>query len=179
MNTFAKETLNKATQARVAFLDVDGVLTDGGLFIDGAGETIKRFHTLDGHGLKLLQQAGITPVVISGRDSPALRARLAALGILRGYFGIENKQPMAQTVLDEMGYSWQQAAGMGDDWPDLPVLLRCGFSCAPPNAHVEVLSRVDYVTQWAGGAGATREFCDLLLHATGHYQQLLSQVTNA
>lgn len=179
MNTFAKETLGKAAQVRVAFFDVDGVLTDGGLFIDGAGETTKRFHTLDGHGLKLLQQAGITPVVISGRDSPALRARLAALGISRGYFGMENKQPMAQTVLAEMGCGWQQAAGMGDDWPDLPVLLRCGFSCAPPNAHAEVLSRVDYVTRYAGGAGAAREFCDLLLHATGHYQHLLSQVTKS
>lgn len=170
--------MGKASHTRVVFFDVDGVLTDGGLYIDAAGETLKRFHTLDGHGLKLLQQAGMTPVVISGRDSPALRARLGALGIARSYFGIEEKYPVAQTVLGEMGHSWQEAAGMGDDWPDLPILQRCGLSCAPANAHAEVLARVDYVTQRSGGAGAAREFCDLLLHAGGHYQRLLAQVTS-
>jgi len=178
MSAFTTELLSKASRARVAFFDVDGVLTDGGLYIEGTGETIKRFHTLDGHGLKLLQLVGITPVVISGRDSAALRARLGALGISRSYLGIEEKSPLAQTILGEMGHTWQQAAGMGDDWPDLSVLQRCGFSCAPANAHTEVLARVDYVTQRQGGAGAAREFCDLLLHAGGHYQQLLAQVTS-
>lgn len=176
MHTPSPALLAKASKTQVAFFDVDGVLTDGGLYIDSAGESLKRFHTLDGHGLKLLLQAGITPVVISGRDSPALRARLGALGISRSYFGIEEKYPVAQAVLSELGHTWQEAAGMGDDWPDLPVLQRCGFSCAPVNAHLEVCARVDYVTQLQGGAGAAREFCDLLLRARGQYQRLLGEV---
>jgi 3-deoxy-D-manno-octulosonate 8-phosphate phosphatase (KDO 8-P phosphatase) len=173
---FDPELLLKAQGIRVVFFDVDGVLTDGGLYFSEQGEALKRFHTLDGHGLKLLQRAGITPVVITGRDSNALRVRLAALGIEHAHFGTEDKLPAAEQTLQTLGFTWAQAAGMGDDWPDLPVLTRCGFVCAPPNAQAEVLAVADVVTVRAGGAGAVRELCDLLLVASGLYVKLFDEV---
>ena len=96
---FLPELLLKAQGVRVAFFDVDGVLTDGGLHFSESGETLKRFNTLDGQGLKLLQQAGITPAVITGRDSQPLRVRLAALGITHVHYGTEDKRPAAEQTL--------------------------------------------------------------------------------
>jgi 3-deoxy-D-manno-octulosonate 8-phosphate phosphatase (KDO 8-P phosphatase) len=171
--TFAPELLLKAQGIKVAFFDVDGVLTDGGLYMSEQGETLKRFNTLDGHGLKLLQKAGITPAVITGRDSLALRGRLAALGITHAHFGTEDKQPAAVATLKALGLGWQQAAAMGDDWPDLPVMRRAAFSCAPANAHIEAKAIAHHVTALHGGHGAAREFCDLLLVASGRYVGLL------
>ncbi len=171
--TFAPELLLRAQDVRVAFFDVDGVLTDGGLYISEQGETLKRFHTLDGHGLKLLQQAGITPAVITGRDSAPLRLRLKALGIEHAVFGTEDKRPAAEQILATLGLAWSQAAAMGDDWPDLPVMRRCAIACAPAQAHAEVCAHAHYTTSAQGGAGAVREWCDLLLVASGHYRRLL------
>jgi 3-deoxy-D-manno-octulosonate 8-phosphate phosphatase (KDO 8-P phosphatase) len=116
------------------------VLTDGGLYFSEGGETLKRFSTLDGHGLKLLARAGITPVVITGRDSLPLRRRLQALGITHVHYGTEDKRPAAEQTLQALGLDWSQAAAIGDDWPDLPVLRRCAFACAPANAHPEALA---------------------------------------
>lgn len=172
---FAPELLLMAQGIRVVFFDVDGVLTDGGLHFTESGETIKRFHTLDGHGLKLLQRAGITPVVITGRDSKPLRVRLAALGITHAHFGTEDKRPAAEQTLRELGLDWAQSAAMGDDWPDLPVMRRSAVACAPANAHAEAKAVAHYVTQVDGGHGAVREFCDLLLVASGRYVDLLDE----
>lgn len=172
---FDPELLLQAQGIRVVFFDVDGVLTDGGIYISEQGEALKRFHTLDGHGLKLLQRAGITPAVITGRDSPALRLRLSALGIVHAHFGIKDKRPAAERTLRALGLEWSQAAAMGDDWPDLSVLTRCAFACAPANAQTDVLARVNYVTALQGGAGAVRELCDLLLVASGRYATLLQE----
>ena len=165
--------LLQAQGIKVAFFDVDGVLTDGGLLYSEAGETLKRFNTLDGHGLKLLQRAGITPAVITGRDSQPLRTRLAALGVTHVHFGTEDKRPAAEQTLAELGLDWSAAAAMGDDWPDLPMMLNCAFACAPANAHIEVRARAHYVTQAQGGFGAAREFCDVLMVASGRYASLL------
>ncbi len=172
---FDPELLLRAQPIRVVFFDVDGVFTDGGLYFSEHGETLKRFHTLDGHGVKLLQRAGITPAVISGRDSPALRRRLQALGVTHIRLGTEDKRPAAEDLLAELGLGWAQAAAMGDDWPDLPVLSRCALALAPPLAHAEVLARAHHVTRAAGGQGAVRECCDLLLVASGHYRALLDE----
>jgi 3-deoxy-D-manno-octulosonate 8-phosphate phosphatase (KDO 8-P phosphatase) len=166
-----------AQGVKVAFFDVDGVLTDGGLLFSATGETLKRFNTLDGHGLKLLMQAGITPVVITGRDSKPLRVRLQALGIEHAHFGTEDKRPAAEETLQALGLDWSQAAAMGDDWPDLAVMRRCAFACAPVNAHVEVLAAANYVTNARGGYGAAREFCDILMVASGRYVDLLEKYT--
>lgn len=172
---FPPELLLKAQGIRIAFFDVDGVLTDGGLYFTEQGETIKRFSTLDGHGLKLLQRAGITPVVITGRDAKPLRVRLQALGIEHAHFGTEDKRPAAEQSLHKLGLNWAQAAAIGDDWPDLAVMRRCAFACAPPAAHAEARAVADHVTHAAGGAGAAREFCDLLLVASGKYAELLDE----
>lgn len=172
---FPPETLLRAQPVRVVFFDVDGVLTDGGLYFSAEGETLKRFHTLDGHGLKLLQRAGITPAVVTGRDSPALRRRLDALGVTHVRYGTEDKRPAAEAILAELGLDWSQAAAIGDDWPDLPVLRRCAFAVAPPAAQAEVLAVAHHVTRAAGGQGAGRELCDLLLVASGHYARLLEE----
>ncbi len=170
---FSPETLLKAQDVRIAFFDVDGVMTDGGVYFTEHGETLKRFSILDGYGIKLLRRAGITPVVITGRDSPPLRLRLKALGVEQARFGIEDKLPAAQDILQSLKADWSEAAYMGDDWPDLPVMTRCGFSCAPLNAHSEIRARVDHVTSVSGGFGAVREYADLLITARGKYSDLL------
>ena len=176
MNTFPPALLTQAKNIRALLLDVDGVLTDGGLYFTEAGETSKRFNTLDGHGLKMLQRVGIQPIIITGRDSAALRVRLSVLNIQHAHFGVEDKHTAAQTTLHSLGLSWAQTAAMGDDWPDLPMLLPSALACAPPNAHREVLSRVHWVTQAQAGHGSVREVCDLLLQAGGHYSVLLNEV---
>jgi 3-deoxy-D-manno-octulosonate 8-phosphate phosphatase (KDO 8-P phosphatase) len=176
--SFAPELLLRAQGVRIAFFDVDGVLTDGGLYCDAQGtEAFKRFSSLDGHGLKLLQRAGIEPAVVTGRDSPALRQRLQALGVRWASYGCEDKRPAAQRTLDALGLSWSQAAAIGDDWPDLPLLRRAALAVAPPHAHPEVLARVHHVTRARAGHGAAREFCDLLLVASGHYAALLEEAS--
>lgn len=176
MNSVATDWRQLAKPVRALLLDVDGVLTDGGLYFSDTGESLKRFNTLDGHGLKLLQRAGIEPIVITGRDSAALRTRLKALSITQAFFGVEDKRAVAQTALNNLGLTWAQTAAMGDDWPDLPMLLASALAVAPPTAHPEVLSRVHHVTQAAAGHGAVREMCDALLLASGHYPSLLAEV---
>ena len=176
---FPPELLLRAQGIRVAFFDVDGVLTDGGLYFSAEGETLKRFHTLDGHGLKLLARAGIVPCVISGRDSAPLRLRLQALGVEHLRLGTEDKRPAAEALLAELGADWSQAAAMGDDWPDLPVMQRAAFACAPPQAHAEARAAAHHITRARGGEGAAREFCDLLLVAGGHYRRLLDAAQGA
>jgi len=169
------ELLLRAQTVRVVFFDVDGVMTDGGLYFGETGETLKRFHTLDGFGIQLLQQAGIIPAVITGRDSPALRLRLQALGVQHARFGTKNKRPAAEALLAELGRDWSQTAAMGDDWPDLPLLRRAALACAPANAHVELRAIAHYTTAAHGGQGAVRELCDLLLAASGQYARLLAR----
>ena len=170
---FSPELLLRAQPVKVVFFDVDGVLTDGSLYFTEHGETMKRFHTLDGHGIKLLQRAGITPAVVSGRDSAALRARLSALGVTHLRLGTEDKAPAAEAILQELGLDWSAAAAMGDDWPDLPLLRRAALAVAPPTAHAEVLAVAHHVTERLPGAGAVRELCDVLLVACGAYAREL------
>lgn len=168
------DTLRLQAQGiRAAIFDVDGVLTDGTLYISEAGETLKAFHALDGHGLKLLAQGGITPIVITGRDSPAVRRRLTDLGVSHAVFGAHDKLAAAGPLLAQLGLSWAQLAVMGDDWPDLPLLLRAGLAVAPANAHPEVKAVAHHVSALQGGQGAARECCDLLLWASGQYDRLL------
>ena len=169
---FDPELLLRAQPVKVVFFDVDGVMTDGGLLFTDAGETIKRFNSLDGHGIKMLQRAGITPAVVTGRDSAPLRTRLTALGVTHVRYGTEDKRPAAEAILAELGLDWSQAAAMGDDWPDAPVLRRAALACAPRHAHIEFLSIAHFVPDAAAGHGAVRALCDLLLVASGHYARL-------
>ncbi len=169
---FPPALLLQAQAIKVVFFDVDGVMTDGGLYIGEQGENFKRFHSLDGHGIKLLRQAGITPAVVTGRDSPALRHRLTALGVTKVRYGTEDKRPAVEALLQELGLDWSQAAAMGDDWPDAPVLRRVALACVPHTAHVEIRALAHFVPTQAAGAGAVRELCDLVLVASGHYARL-------
>jgi 3-deoxy-D-manno-octulosonate 8-phosphate phosphatase (KDO 8-P phosphatase) len=170
------ELLMQAQSVRAVIFDVDGVLTDGSLFVGEAGELFKRFNTLDGHGLKLIAEEGITPIVITGRDSKALRTRLKELGVTHAHFGVSDKLEVAQTALAQLKLNWQQVAVMGDDWPDLPLMVRAQVAAAPANAHAQVLAQAHFVTQAQGGHGAARELCDLLLIAHGAYVRLLDQL---
>lgn len=175
---FAPELLLKAQGRglglKACIFDVDGVLTDGRIYIGEHGEGEKAFSTLDGHGLKLLAQGGIAPIVITGRDSPAVRRRIADLGLSHAVYGARDKLAAAEPLLAQLGLAWGEVGAMGDDWPDLPLLLRAGFACAPAQAHAEVRAVAHYVTQASGGHGAARECCDLMLMAAGRYAELLN-----
>lgn len=177
--SFAPELLLRAQGRglglKAAIFDVDGVLTDGRIYIGETGEVFKAFSTLDGHGLKLLAAAGITPLVITGRDSPAVRRRVADLGLQHAVYGAHDKDAAAKTLLASLALEWADVAVMGDDWPDLPLLRRAAFACAPANAHAEVKAVAHHVTALAGGHGAAREFCDVLLMASGRYLGLYQQ----
>ncbi len=179
---FPPELLLRAQGAglgmKAAIFDVDGVLTDGRIYIGEHGETMKAFATLDGHGLKLLKQGGIEPLVITGRDSPAVRRRVADLGLAHAIYGAHDKLAAATALLAALGLGWDEVAAMGDDWPDLPLLMRAAFACAPANAHAEVKAVAHHVTALRGGFGAAREFCDLLLIAAGRYAALLQGQLN-
>lgn len=158
---------------KAAIFDVDGVLTDGSLYIGEHGETFKAFHVLDGQGLKLLAQGGIAPIIITGRDSLAVRRRVADLGLQHMRFGVADKLAAANELLQTLAIEWADVAVMGDDWPDLPLFAHAAFACAPPNAHAEVRAVAHHVTSARGGQGAARECCDLLLMASGCYAALL------
>jgi 3-deoxy-D-manno-octulosonate 8-phosphate phosphatase (KDO 8-P phosphatase) len=167
------ELLLAAQGIRWVIFDVDGVLTDGRIYIGEHGEQFKAFSTLDGHGLKLLAQGGITPVVVTGRDSPAVRRRVADLGIQHAVYGAADKLAAATQLMVQLSLGWDTLAAMGDDWPDLPLLTRAAFACVPANAHIEVKAVAHHVTEAGGGFGAARECCDLLLMASGRYAALL------
>jgi len=167
MSGFAAAAVTRAAQVVLMGFDVDGVLTDGTLYFGSSGEELKAFSSLDGHGLKMLQQAGIEVTIISGRSSPALELRAKNLGIDELHMGIEDKRAVMTRLAARRGIALSQAGYMGDDVVDLPVLRACGFSAAVADAHGEVLSRVDYVAARGGGRGAVREVCDLILRAQG------------
>ena len=175
--SFPPELLLKAQGrglgVKAAIFDVDGVLTDGRLFIGEHGEAFKAYASLDGHGLKLLAQGGITPLVITGRDSLAVRRRIADLGLAHAVYGAQDKLAAAVALLKTLALDWADLAVMGDDWPDLPLMTRAAFACAPANAHAEVRAIAHHVTAARGGEGAARECCDLLLMAAGRYAPLL------
>jgi len=171
--THPPELLLRAQGVRWAIFDVDGVLTDGRIYLSERGEEFKAFSTLDGHGLKLLAKAGIVPVVVTGRDSPAVRRRVADLGIAHAVYGASDKLAAVASLMAQLGLGWDTLAAMGDDWPDLPLLTRAAFACAPANAHLEVKAVAHHVTQAQGGFGAARECCDLLMMAAGRYAEAL------
>ncbi|WP_434777445.1 KdsC family phosphatase [Neisseria sp. Ec49-e6-T10] len=169
------QTNQLATPVKLLIMDVDGVLTDGRIFITASGEEIKSFHTLDGHGLKMLQKTGVKLAIITGRDAPSVAHRVKGLGIDYYFAGIHNKQQTFLTLLEQTGLNAKQCAYIGDDVVDLPVMNRVGFCVAVPQAHPEVLKRAHYVTQAAAGAGAVRELCDLIMHTQGTLDKALAE----
>ena len=162
----------KLAVIKLLLLDVDGVLTDGRITYDNQGNELKSFDVKDGHGLKLLQRAGIDIGIITGRQSDLVARRAVELGIDILYQGALRKLDPYQEILDKQGLSNEQVAYVGDDLMDLPILRRVGFSATVSDAHPDVLPLVDYVTQRPGGRGAVREVCDLLIKAGGHWGQV-------
>jgi len=164
----------KAARLRLMGFDVDGVLTDGTLYFSSQGDEMKAFNSLDGHGLKMLQQAGVEVVIISGRSSRALELRAQNLGIAELHMGVEDKRAQMSALAARRGLDLAQTGYMGDDVVDLPILAACGFSATVADGHPEVAPRVDYVTRRGGGRGAVREVCDLILQANGRWDALMA-----
>ena len=154
--------------------DVDGVLTDGKLWYGAAGEAFKSFHALDGHGIKLLMQNGTAVALLSGRRSEAVTARAAELGIGHVLQGIDDKRAAFEALAGQLDVPAAETGFMGDEVVDLPVLRRCGFACAPAQAHELVRAHVHYVTRAAGGDGAAREACEFVLRAQGRLDSALA-----
>ena len=167
------EILAKAKKLKLLILDVDGVLTDGRLYFDNEGIEYKCFHARDGHGLKLLQKTGVKVAVISGRKSNSVELRMKSLGIDYVYQGHEDKLGAFAELLESVGITAEQAAYVGDDLLDLPIMKRVGLAIAVNDANFAVKERADWCTILAGGQGAVREVCDLLMQAQGNYDKVL------
>lgn len=164
---------DSAAGVRLMGFDVDGVMTDGSLYFTPNGDEIKAFSSLDGHGLRMLMDAGIEVAIISGRTSRALELRAANLGISELHMGISDKRACMQSLLETRGLVPAQAGYMGDDVVDLPLLRYCGFSATPLDGHDFVKQHVHFVGGRAAGHGAVREVCDLLLHAQNKLDEML------
>lgn len=162
-----------AKKVRLLVLDVDGVLTDGGLYYDSSGLAMKRFHVLDGIGIRLAKSAGIEVAVISGMDSPCVVKRLEVLGVTEYYGGYDNKATVLEAMRTRMGLEWDEIAYLGDDWVDLAPMLRVGFPVAVANAMPDVKDVARHVTQKSGGDGAVRELVDMILTSQGLREGLL------
>ncbi len=169
----------RAARIRVLALDVDGVLTDGKIYFDSAGNELKAFHTADGLGLKALQGTGVELAIITGRQSPMVSRRAGQLQIEHVYQGQDNKLAAYMDLLAKTGVEEEEVCYAGDDWIDLPVLQRVGLAVTVPEADHEVRDRVHWVTERGGGRGAVREICDLILEARGHRQRLLQEILDS
>jgi 3-deoxy-D-manno-octulosonate 8-phosphate phosphatase (KDO 8-P phosphatase) len=157
--------LERARRIRLLVLDVDGVLTDGRLYLAAAGEELKVFHVRDGSGLVAIQRAGVTVAIISGRDSAAVTRRAGELGIRHVRQGVGDKGAELDRLLAELGVPAEETACVGDDTPDAPMLRRAGLAIGVADAHPALLAAAHWVTKSSGGHGAVREVCDLLLSA--------------
>ncbi len=166
----------RAGNVKLLVLDVDGVLTNGQVWIGGDGkEALKAFDIQDGLGIKLLEQSGIPTAIITGRNSKMVLARCEELGIKHVHMGVENKALAFNEVLKALGLSASDCAVMGDDWPDLAMMKNAGFRVCPAQGHEAVKALAHYVTTHSGGNSAVREVCDLILKAQNRYEDLLNQ----
>ena len=168
----------KAAAIRLVIFDVDGVLTDGGLFIGDDGQEYKQFNSKDGHGMVMLQHTGVAIGIITGRTSEVVRIRMASLGIEHVYQGKREKLPAyeelkALTTLDD-----ERIAYVGDDVVDLPVMTRAGLAIAVQDAHPLAKQHAHWVTPSGGGRGAAREVCELIMDAQGKLDDALSTYLN-
>jgi len=173
MFDLSPEQIEKIKQLKLLILDVDGVLTDGRLFFDQQGNEYKCFHARDGHGLKLLKQAGVEIAVISGRSSASVALRMKNLGIEHVYQGHENKRMAFQEILQNLQLSPNQVAHVGDDLLDLPIMTQVGFAIAVQDANFAVKQYADWCTETLGGQGAVREVCDLIMQVQGSFDKVL------
>jgi len=162
-----QDVLAKAAQIRLVIFDVDGVLTDGSLFIGDDGEEYKAFHSRDGHGMKMLHATGVEIGIITGRTSNVVRHRMTSLGIQHVYQGQQEKLPAFMELIGKLGLEPQQVAYVGDDVVDLPILTRAGLAVAVADAHALVKRHAHWTTPNGGGRGAARDICELIMEAQG------------
>ena len=158
---------DRARKLKLAAFDVDGIMTDGALYLSDSGDEIKAFFSLDGHGLKMLRESGVELALITGRKSRIVELRAKNLGIETVYQGVEDKARAFAELLSARNLDAAAASYMGDDVVDLPVLIRCGLALSVPEAPLVVRQHAHYVTRAAGGRGAVREVCELIMHAQG------------
>ncbi len=162
-----RDILERAKQIRLVIFDVDGVLTDGSLYLGDDGQEYKAFHSRDGHGMKMLQQTGVTLAIITGRTSEVVRIRMESLGVEHLYQGQHDKLSAYEDLKKTLGVEDEQIAYVGDDVVDLPILRRVGLSIAVADAHRLVQDHTHWRTQSPGGRGAGREVCELIMDAQG------------
>jgi len=170
-----QDTLEKAKKIELVIFDVDGVMTNGGLFFDNDGREYKMFNSRDGHGMRMLCEGGINAAVITGRRSELVDYRMKDLGVTLVYQGYRDKVPAYEALMQRCGLSSDQVAYVGDDVVDLPIMTRVGFAIAVQDAHPYVKKHAHWITQNAGGSGAVRDVCELMLEAKG----LLAQALNS
>ena len=173
--TPSSEACLKAKKIKLIIFDVDGVLTDGGIYFSDKGTEFKRFYSLDGHGIKMVKQFGIEPAVITARESDTVTHRMNNLQITHYYQGQQDKLVAFNDLLGKLSLSPDQACYMGDDVIDLPVMTRVGLPIAVANAHELVQKNALMVTQKIGGNGAVREICDFLLKSQNNYDTAIKQ----
>ena len=162
-----QDILKKAAQIKLIIFDVDGVLTDGSLYLGDDGQEYKAFNSLDGHGMVMLQQTGVQIGIITGRTSKVVEIRMRSLGIEHLYQGQRDKKPAYDTLKKQLGLEDGQIAYVGDDVVDLPVMSRVGLAIAVQNAHIFAKQHAHWITPSAGGKGAAREACELIMEAQG------------
>lgn len=162
-----QDILEKASRIKLVIFDVDGVLTDGSLYIDANGRELKVFHSRDGHGMKMLQNSGVDIAVITARTSEAVVHRMTSLNIKHVYQGQQDKLAAFGALLDKVGLGPRQVAYVGDDVIDLPVMLRVGLAIAVQDAHMLVKKHAHWQAPNPGGRGAARDVCELIMEAQG------------
>ncbi len=169
------ELHEKIKPVRVLILDVDGVLTDGGIIIDDSGQETKRFDVRDGHGLKMLMRYAVEVIFLTGRNSRVVDHRAKDIGVSEVYQGVRNKREVFEKIIKEKNILPAQVAFVGDDVVDVSVLRRVGFSATVADAADDVKDIVDYVAKKNGGRGAVREICELVLQAKGHWPDVATR----
>jgi 3-deoxy-D-manno-octulosonate 8-phosphate phosphatase (KDO 8-P phosphatase) len=167
-----KGITEKARNIKLLFLDVDGVMTDGSIILDNEGNEFKRFHVRDGHGIKMIQRAGITVVIITGRKSKVVEIRAKELGIKEVHQKIFRKSEVFDQMLEKYACKDENAAFMGDDVVDQELLKRASLTAAPADAEEEAKKLADIVTKRGGGRGAVREFTDLILKSSDLWKKV-------
>ncbi len=170
-----ENALLRARAVKMLIFDVDGVLTDGSLFYGDDGQEYKAFSSRDGHGIKMLGDAGVESVILSGRISKVVLYRARNLGISRIVQGAEDKQAAYESLLAETCLKPEQTAYMGDDLADLPVLRRCGLACTVADAPEAVKARAHYIARAGAGRGAAREVCELIMRAQDSWTTQLAR----
>jgi 3-deoxy-D-manno-octulosonate 8-phosphate phosphatase (KDO 8-P phosphatase) len=170
-----KDLNEKAARIRLLIFDVDGVLTDGSLFVGDDGQEYKAFNSRDGHGIKMLQKYGVEIAIITGRTSQVVEHRMANLGITHIYQGKLEKLPAYEELRKKLGISPEETAYVGDDVVDLPVMRRVGLAIAVQDAHPLVRQHSHWQTPSTGGRGAARDVCEMLMEAKGVLQDELGR----